>query len=77
MAVTADTSLKLLKIFEYLEIQKPYSFTVHITNDGTYMTAAEFGEEAPDSPMVGGASYGIGDTLDKALDMNVKEMRLD
>jgi hypothetical protein len=77
MAVTADTSLKLLKIFGILRFKKPYSFTVHITNDGTYMTAAEFGEEAPDSPMVGGASYGIGDTLDKALDMNVKEMRLD
>lgn len=29
---------------------------------------AEFGREAPDSPMVGGAAYGMGDTLREALE---------
>lgn len=38
-------------------------------NDGNHewTVAVEFGREAADSDMAGGASYGIGESLDEAL----------
>lgn len=38
-----------------------------------YVFSAEFGREAPDSPMAGGAVYGASDTLDAALHEALEE----
>lgn len=35
----------------------------------------EFGREAEDSPMAGGAAYGMGDTLEEALNQALKDLR--
>lgn len=38
-----------------------------------YLISAEFGREAPDSPMAGGAIYGASDDLDAALNEALKD----
>lgn len=36
---------------------------------GEWVVSAEFGKEAPDSPMAAGAAYGLGNTLRRALEV--------
>jgi hypothetical protein len=59
---------KLDSLFEHMETQEVFGLSV-IRNEDTkeVSIAYEFGREAPDSPMAGGASYGIGDTIEEAL----------
>lgn len=42
---------------------------------GEWYVAMEFGREAEDSPMVGGAAYGHGTTLEAALNEALKDVR--
>lgn len=42
--------------------------------NGDWIAASEFGREAPDSPMAGGAAYGAGDTADEALVQLAKDL---
>lgn len=49
----------------------------HLTNNGPiilmksprgeFMASSEWGEEAPDSPMVGAAAYGLGESYEEAV----------
>lgn len=41
-----------------------------------WVAALEWGSEAPDSPMVGAASYGTGDTAAEAVKEILKELKL-
>lgn len=50
-------------------------FSLALHDDGQWMAATEFGREAPDSPMAGGASYGMGPTAHAAVDMVLAETR--
>lgn len=49
------------------------AFTASVAEDGEWSTMAVFGREAEDSPMAGGASHGVGDSLAKCLDMMLRE----
>lgn len=66
----------MAKLVEHMEKQEVFGFSIVKKEDGTVSTAYEFGREAPDSPMVGAASYGIGRSIEAALTMNVEELRL-
>jgi hypothetical protein len=64
---------KLSAIMGHAERQGRYRLTLGTTETESFV-GYEFGREAPDSPMYGGASYGIGDTLDEALDQVIDEV---
>lgn len=49
---------------------------VSFVND-LWTVALEWGQEAPDSPMMGAASYGVGETLDEALTVVLSESGLE
>lgn len=53
-------------IVRKLQTKPPFSFGIGYHND-QYTVAAEFGKEADDSPMYGGASYGVHLLLEDAL----------
>lgn len=42
---------------------------------GEWVAGAEFGQEAPDSDMVAGAAYGVGQTAQQALDQMAEDLR--
>jgi hypothetical protein len=44
--------------------------------DGQISVEYRFGQEAEDSPMAGGASYGVADTIGDALAQVMRELRL-
>ena len=68
---------KLAAIIGHAERQGPYRFGFGYDDDQkAFFVGYEFGKEAPDSPMFGGASYGSGETLDQALDEVIKECRI-
>lgn len=49
------------------------SVVVSRSKSGIFATGAEWGQEAPDSPMAGAAAYGMGDTLAEAIATMVSE----
>lgn len=51
------------------------SLAINGEDDGEWIVAIEFGREADDSPMAGGAAYGAGSTMAEALDSAAKELR--
>lgn len=56
------------------------SFAVQRNEDAgvpVWMVSYEFGKEAEDSDMVGGAAYGVGDTPEEALRQVLEQCRLD
>lgn len=65
----------IAKIVSDLYKQPQANFDIMV-RDGEFSVAYEFGKETPDSPMMAAASYGIGDTLDEALQQVVDECRL-
>lgn len=50
------------------------TFTV-ANRDGEWLIGCEFGREAEDSPMAGGALYGIGRTFEEAAASAVADVR--
>lgn len=40
---------------------------VLVWSNGHFSAASEWGQEAEDSPMIGAATYGMGDTLEECL----------
>jgi len=47
--------------------------SITLTDAGEWLVAAEYGREAPDSPMVGASSYGTGFTAREAIDQVLAE----
>jgi len=43
---------------------------------GEWVVSAEFGQEAPDSPMAGGAAYGLDGDLRRALETAAHDCRI-
>jgi hypothetical protein len=39
-----------------------------------FAVGSEWGQEAPDSPMAGGAAYGVGETLEEALNQLLSDL---
>jgi hypothetical protein len=70
---SADDMALLLK---HMENQPKVGFAIIKRERGDVVVSYEFGQEAPDSPMYAGASYGIGDNIDAALHQITDEMRL-
>lgn len=44
-------------------------------DQGEWVAGVEFGREAPDSDMVAGAAYGVGQTAQQALDQMAEDLR--
>lgn len=76
LTINLSTGDKLLAMILYMESAGGGAFGVNVKN-GQWSTAAEFGSEAEDSPMAGGAAYGSGETLDECLDQMLKDTRAD
>lgn len=51
------------------------TFALILNSRGEWLVAAEYGKEASDSPMVGAASYGIGQSANDAIQMVLDETR--
>lgn len=51
------------------------SLSIQRVPSGDWLVSMEWGSEAPDSPMIGAASYGAGDTLADAIQQVVEEVR--
>lgn len=62
-----STSTILLRLVRHVEKAGGGVFGVALKEDGEWVVSAEFGKEAPDSPMAAGAAYGVG-TLRRALE---------
>ena len=63
------------KLMEYGTAQGNFTFTIHL-QDGEYSSMFNFGKEAPGSPMFGGSSLGMGDSVEEVLAQMAKECRL-
>lgn len=64
-------------IFADMRNQGGGTLTVVLDEAGDWAAAYVFGREADDSPMAGGASYGVGASPYEALRMIVDECRLE
>lgn len=66
---------RTFKLFEHMKVNGPFHFGI-VRNpiDNNFSVAYEFGAESEDSPLYGGAAYGIGDTLGEALEMVYKDI---
>jgi hypothetical protein len=67
---------RLEALFDHMKKQEVFGFAVVRHDSGEITASYEFGREAPNSPMYGGASYGVGDTVDEALEGVYKDLRL-
>lgn len=69
VAVLSPAAERLLRQFhEHAEVhQGRLAVTGRPTRRDGYVVGYEFGRGAPDSPMAGGAAYGVGDDLEAAL----------
>lgn len=60
-----------------LEALDEHGGTLVVTHDkegGECLVALYFGREAPDSPMVGGATHGVGETIEDALSRAARDL---
>jgi hypothetical protein len=64
MGLTGTEALRL--IVDHAEDQEQATLGLVLQN-GEWSAAYTFGREAPDSPMAGGAAYGMGETVGDAL----------
>lgn len=72
-----ETLEKLAKVIDKAEeLDGNVALTRQGYGDGEWSIGIVFGEEAPDSPMAGGASYGAGDDLNSCLDGPMKDFKL-
>lgn len=51
------------------------TFALILNDRGEWLTAAEYGKEADDSPMVGAASYGASPSANEAIQTVLDETR--
>lgn len=61
-------------LFEHAAENGPARLALIHDEDGSWSVSYEFGAEAPDSTMAGGAAYGTGSTLEVALSQAVGEL---
>lgn len=72
-----ETKEKLAKVMDKAdELDANVSLTRSGYGDEEWSIGIVFGEEAPGSPMAGGASYGAGDDLSSCLDGPIKDFKL-
>lgn len=72
-----ETKQKLAKVLDKAEeLDANVSLSRSGYGVGEWAIGIVFGEEAEDSPMAGGASYGAGDDLSSCLDGPMKDFKL-
>lgn len=60
-------TLDLQRLEQHLRMNGPIVMSHVVRGHSHFAVGSEWGQEAPDSPMAGGAAYGVGDTLEEAL----------
>lgn len=71
-----DYADKLLRAVAAFAQEHDATFGMSFTGRRGWLCSMTWGQEAPDSPMVGAASYGAGDTPFEALNQMARELRL-
>lgn len=72
--ITDETKNTLQVLFRHIE-QNEGRLVISQTSKGEWVIGYEFGKEAEDSDMAGGAAYGIGPSLTMALNQTVQDLR--
>lgn len=71
-----STALIMERLAKHVEQAGGGVFGMALRENGKWVVSAEFGREAPDSPMAGGAAYGLDKDLRRALETAAHDCRI-